>query len=142
MPVVATRDVSLTMTIDAVSVECQLLDPQLVRPSYGAGQTDTVACGDEVARPGDTLTNGRISGDVIADYSASGVSRVLDEKLDQVADVVWTETVTDGTDTHTRTWTGKALIGPVTRTFTAGRQSRHDLTLELVSETSCIYSTP
>ena len=140
MPAVPTRDVSLTLSVDSTQVECQLLDPQMVRPAYGAGDTVTVACGDEVGVPGDRLTNGSISGDVIADYSTTGVTKVLDENLDQEVDVVWAETVTDGSNTYTRTWTGKALVGPITRTFTAGRQSRHDLNLELTSETSLVYA--
>ena len=141
MPNVATRDVSLTLSIGGTAVECQLLDPEIVRPSYGAGDTETVACGDEVAVPGDRLTNGSITGNVIADYSTTGVTKVLDENLDAEVAVVWEETVNDGTTSHTRTWTGQALVGLITRTFTAGRQSRHDLNLELVSETSIVYAT-
>jgi len=139
MPAVASRDVSLTLTAGGVSVECQLIDPTLVRPSYGAGETTTVACGDDVAQPGKKLTNGSIKGDVIADFS--GITKMLDENLDKEIAIQWVETVDDGTNQRTRTWLGTGFVGPITRTFTAGRQSRHDLSIELVAETSLTYST-
>lgn len=140
MPAVATRDVSLTVTVDTTSVECQLIDPQIVRPSFGSGDTVTVSCGDDVPVPGEKLTNGSIGGDVIADYSPTGITRLLDENLDAQVDVIWVETVTDGAVQYTRTWTGTALVGPITRTFTAGRQSRHNLALDLTSEASLVYA--
>lgn len=129
------RDVSMTFDIGGTDQACQLIDPQTVRPSYGAGTTERNACGNDVTVPADQISNGSISGTVVADYGPTGITRWLDDNLDTEQAVTLVETVTtDGDQTYTRTWTATVLVGPITRTFTAGRQSRHDLSLTVTAE--------
>ncbi len=138
MPAVINKDVTLTFTFDGQTVECQLLDPVRERPHYAVGETLTTACGDEVVVPADTITNGSITGEVLADYNDNGISNMLEQALGTVVAFTWVEEVKtpDEATTHTITWIGEAFVPPLSRPFTAKRYSRHDLNLEVTSETS------
>lgn len=138
MPAVLNRDVSLSFTFNGQTVECQLSDPSRVRPFYDVGETLTVACGDDVSIPADTITNGSISGTVLADYAATGISTLLEEAIGTSVQFTWVETVTtdDDVTTYTITWMGTAHVPAINRTFTAKRVSRHDLNLVVTAEAS------
>ena len=137
MPVVTHNDTTLTFTMDGVDYACQLLEPQLVRPSKGDATTRKTACGDTISEPPETGTDGSITGDAVADYGASGITVGLDAALDETVDIVWTEQVSTA---RQRVWTGKGVVKPITRTFRSGRLSAHDLTISLTEETSNAYS--
>lgn len=136
MPVNLSHDVTLTATINGTNVECQLIDPTRVRPFYDLGETVTVACGDSVDLPADEQTNGSITGEVLADYEATGISTLLEEGIGTSVPFTWTEEVhsSDGTIVYTIQWEGTAFIPPINRGFTAKRASRHDLNLAVTAE--------
>lgn len=130
-------DVALSFTVDGVEYACQLVDPTLIRPWAGEGATVVVACGDRVTEPPESPENGSITGTAYADYSDTGISVGLDAALGQTVDIVWTEQVS--TDRQ-RIWTGKGQVRPMTRAFTAARNSRHDIDIVLTEETGNTYS--
>jgi hypothetical protein len=136
MPVVTHNDTTLVLTIAGTDFACQLLDPQIVRPNQGSATTRKTACGDTISEPPETGNDGSITGDAVADYSATGITVALEDNLDQVVDVVWTSKVDSGRE---RVWTGKAKVEPITRTFRSGRLSAHDVNLTLTEETSNVY---
>ena len=129
------KDVTLSFTLGGTEVACQLQEPDIIRPWAGSGNTTTMACGDILAEDSETPESGSISGNVAADYSDAGVTKLLDEQLGNVVGFTWIETV-DGTPNRTRTLAGNAKVLPITRTWRHGRYAFHDLNLEFVEETA------
>lgn len=145
IPAVINKDVTVTFTFNGTTVECQLLDPSRVRPFFPVGETLVTACAEEVVVPSDAQTNGSITGEVLADYAATGISTLLENAIGTVVDFTWVEEVTtaDEASTHTVTWVGKCFVPAINREFTAKRYSRHDLNLEVTAETSwAVVTTP
>jgi len=137
MAVNTSTDVTLSFTVDTVEYGCQLRNgATLQRPWAGEGRTFVTACGEQLSEPPDTPADGQIRGDVLADYSATGVTVGMDAALGQEVDIVWTEQVSGD---RQRVWTGRGLVQPITRTWNAGRLSGHDLVISLVSEASNVY---
>lgn len=138
MPVVTNRTVSLSADFDGVEVACQLRDVTRTRPFYDIGESLTMACGDDYTAPADSVTTGSLSGTVQADWSAAGISTLLEQALGQTIPIVWTETVTtaDAGTTYTLTWTGEGFVRPISREWRAKGVDYHNVDIVLTSETS------
>jgi hypothetical protein len=79
MPPNSTQLIELTLELDDVAYNCQLIDPEHIPPAYAGTSTATeTACpGGVVNEETQTWTPGSLKGDVFADSLAAGLTWIL-----------------------------------------------------------------
>jgi hypothetical protein len=128
----------------AVWVECQVVGLTFTQPAQGEPQLVFTACPNTtVDEPGDPV-NGALSGEVMADFGATGVSRLLIEHLDEVVTFDLWLNVDDpgGTKAQVVHFTGTARVRPVTITWTPRKNQRHNIDLAVLTATPTFDATP
>lgn len=124
----ATKDGTLTLTLDSEDVACQIIDATFTFPARAEATLVPVACGDTVSELGDPQ-NGALTGTVYKDLSANGITRILIEALtaDAILAYSWEETGL--------TVTGNARVAGHDQTFTPDKYGRHPLQITIITAT-------
>ena len=136
-----------TSTGQPVDFACQHTSAAFTQPGPGSVDSVKVACGGDpvVTTSGDT-TPGSITGEVFKDFSATGLSNLLAQAVEQAVttgtvDLTYTYVENEGTD-HAVSWTGKATVDPFEIPFTPGELGRHNLNLQVLTATGTYQHTP
>jgi hypothetical protein len=128
MPAVTQTDATLVLSLDGTDYACQVIDAEFTYPGKGTAQTIPVACGDVVSEPGDPQP-GSITGNVLKDTGADGITRALIQALesDSEFDYVWTEGADD--DAARISIAGRCRVAGHVQTFAPDKMGRHALDL-------------
>lgn len=131
MPANTMTDAALTLTLDGTAVECQVVNATFTPAAPGESTPVPIACGDTVSEPGDP-SNGSITGEVLKDWGANGVTRLLAEAATSGAEMDYTYTENDGTS-DVATWTGKCTVPAPSIDFRPSKMGRHAFALTLTT---------
>lgn len=137
MPTVTIEQVSLSLLLDGVEYNCQVIDASLTHVGKSTGETVQVACPDgAVVEPGEHV-DGSLTGTVYTDTTAgSGISEAL--MLAHAAGATMTYSVTmfsDQANTVAYIYSGDCQVSSFQIDWAKPGYSRHPLDLALVTGT-------
>lgn len=135
MPTNVTEEISLSLLLDGVEFNCQVIDLSATLPGETTGESVQVACPDGVVvEPGDT-EDGSLSGTVYSDTTDTGITWALMQAKSTGATMTYVLTwFSDQDNTVAFTWSGNCQVATFNIDWAKPRYSRHpiDLTLQSV----------
>lgn len=131
MPANTQTDSILVLTIDGTDYSCQVIDASFTMAAPGESTPIPVACGDTVSEPGDAR-NGSLTGSVLKDTSATGITRALAILAGSGAEVDYVYTEKDEAD-YEMSWSGKATVPAFAIDFAPSKMGRHNINLVLTT---------
>lgn len=136
MPTNTTENVSLSLTLDGVEYNCQIIDATATLPGETPGDVTEVACPDgKVVEKGDQ-EDGQLTGTVFADSTDTGITWVLMQA--KAAGTVMNYVLqwfSDQDATVSFVWTGVCQVGNFQIEWTKPSLARHPIDLSLLDVT-------
>ena len=136
MPTVTQQNNTLTLTLDATEINCQVIDLSFSPVGRSAGTPVEVACGPGavVTEPG-SPANGSLTGNVFADSTATGVTRLLAEAQATNAVIAYALTFWSDIAGSEMEWSGNARVNTLTVDWAKPGYGKHPIDLAVETST-------
>jgi hypothetical protein len=131
-----TENIALSLTLDGVEYQCQIIDATATLPGEATGDVTEVACPDgKVVEKGEQ-EDGSLSGTVFADSTDTGITWALMQAKASGAQLDYVLTWFANEDaTVAFVWTGIAQVGAFSVEWAKPGLARHPIDLALLSVT-------
>lgn len=124
----------LTFTYEGTEYAAQIITFGITLPAGEAGETITVASGDDVAIASTGTRPGTIRGEVLTDTTSAGITRALANSLDGQPRA-YTLVINPDTAAETLTVDGEATVDAFEISFEPGGTGRHPVSFTVNTAT-------
>jgi len=136
MATVTQPNVSLSLTLDGVEVQCQVITAEISLPGLSSGDSVEVACPEGMVKEPGTPEDGALTGEVYADSQDSGITWALGQAYMTDATVQYVATWwEDLGETIAMRFSGDARVSSFVLPWEKPAYGKHSIDLALITAT-------